>query len=151
MDLPFWMVGIFALAVIFLVVNTIFAELDDSDTVIGNSAEFEQMRNDTVGLLDSLVVFSFYGGFFLILVLAAMTRSTPLMFGVGIMFLVVMVFIAPIFSNTYETIADHADMEATGHTGTDEFFENLPTFVLLGGAAVLIVMRLVGMGGGGRE
>ena len=147
LDIPFIMTSIFFVAVTFLAINTIMTELKGSDSAIGDSTTFDEFTDNSVGILDDLLVFAYFGVFIAAVILAAMTRSTPILFGLGILFLIITVFIAPILSNVYEAVADSSGMEATGHTAQDSFFDDLPTYVLMFGAAVLIALRL----GGGSE
>jgi hypothetical protein len=146
-DITYIMVGAFTVAVIFLVVNTIMYSLADSDTVIGDSADFDEIVAGTVGIMDYLIVFAFFGAFTAAIILAAMTRSTPVMFGVGIVFLIIAVFISPLIANVYSDIVGNPGIEASGHTGLDAFFQNLPTIILIVGSAILLALRM----GGGSE
>lgn len=147
LDIPHLMIAAFFVAITFLVVNTIMMELKESDSAIGDSTQFDEFTDNSVGILDDLLVFAYFGAFIAAVILAAMTRSTPIMFGLGILFLIIVVFISPIISNVYEDVADSSGIESTGHTSQDSFFDNLPTYILMFGAAVMIALRL----GGGSE
>ena len=147
LDIPFLLIGIMSLAITFLVVNTIITALANSDTVIGDSTDFDTFKANTVDLMDYLIVFAFFGGFIASIILAAMTRSTPLMFAFSILFLVIMVFISPIIANVYEVVATNAGIESAGHSGIDLFFQNLPTIILVFGGAIMLAL----LWGGGSE
>lgn len=147
-DIPVFIGIIVGAAVVYLIVSSIFAAIDAKvDTIVGAEAAgaFHNLYNNTVSLLDELTVFAFFSIGIISLYLASLTRSTPILLGVGVVLVMLSVFIAPTFANVYTAIADSSGIDAE-HSAMDGFFNNLPVIVLIFGAAMLLIMAYGGSG-----
>ena len=144
LDIPIYLGIILAGAITYLMLNTLVSNLTAAGGIFADSIWTDFVSN-SFGLLDSLFVFSFIMGFLFIIILAGITRSTPIMFAAGIVMIIVSVFIAPTIANIYNEFATNPSV-AAGHTNLDAFFAVLPTLILVVGG-IIVVVNLVGRGG----
>lgn len=143
-DIVYILIIAFSLSILFVMVGTVGDALD-ADPFFAASGEWMSVSG-TIDNLDSLLPWVIYGFFVAAFIMAAYVRSTPLMFGVGILFLLVIVFVTPFLSNTWETMSADASLTATT-TETDTMWDNMPTTVLIMGCLILIALQI----GGGNE
>ena len=144
LDLPIGMALILASALTFLILNTIVNTLSDQGGIFDRT-EWTTFVNNSFGLLDGLFVFGFFSLFLAAIVMAAVTRSTPIMFGVGVLMVIVSVFLAPTIANIYYEVATNPDISG-GHSNIDSFFSNLPLIVLVVGGVIIVVNLMGGRG-----
>ena len=149
LDIPRSMALILAAGITYLLLNTLVSSLTTAGGIFADPIWTDFVSN-SFGLLDGLFVFGFFSMFLFIIMLAGITRSTPIMFAAGILLIIVSVFLAPIFANIYYEFATATGITATGHTALDAFFGNLPLIILII-AGIVAIVNLVGFGGSGNE
>ena len=142
LDIPLAMGIILGAAITFLILNTIVRTIDGTGAF---GATWTTFVDNSFGLMDSLFVFGFLSLFLAIIIMAAMTKSTPIMFAVGILLLILSVFISPIIANVYNAIATNTAI-STGHSTLDTFFSKFPLIILIVGGIIAVVNMLGGSG-----
>ena len=106
-DNIYLMVGMFASAIVILILASLWSQLSSVDAIWAQADVGSTIKSNTQSFMDNLdwIMLCLYIGTHLsVIVLSFLLRTHPVMFVVSIGIILVMMLIAPVLSNSYETI-----------------------------------------------
>ncbi len=159
----FVIVVLLTFALFFIVLNKVWSEVKDpldeglqsampSDTSVNITETLDDISSGTL-LFDKLIPFILIGLFAFVLITAGAYMNHPIMIFVGIILFGVVILLAVIYSNLYDSITSTPEFASTkAEMGIqDKFMQYLPMIVFLmaiGIGAAIIWSRKSGGGGG---
>lgn len=149
-DIPFLIGGIFAVALVALLVSLVVIEFDDKvqdNTIFNTKAKTAstKMSDDLPNVMDGGIVFLFFSLSLISLVLASLVPIHPVFLIFYIFEWVILIWFGAGISNTYQKIIELNLMAevASKYTFTTHFFHYFPYIIGIFGAILAIVMYKV--------
>ncbi len=156
-DIIFIMIIIFVIAITMIISIKIFTETNNElqqMTLIPNQSK--QLMSDwddkVASLFNGMFLFLFMGVIIAGVVLASRVEVSPGFFVVGIIVFIIAIALAAIFANIYNEISqnDQLKEQADRFSIMNFIMENFPTFMLIPGTLILIVLYAKARAGGGQ-
>ncbi len=150
-DLFLIIIIIFSFAIVFLFAGFIMTEfknvVNESDVPL-NITYFEKGEQALQGFDSGLVIIAF-GGLIAIIIAAFMNKIHPIFFIPAFIVFLILILIAPIFTNVFDAIATSDTLvdTANDYSLMVTFMRNIPIFALVGGIMVMIVLYGKSRGG----
>lgn len=152
-DLPYIISGIFAVALVALLVTHVVSNLNDQvqDNEVFNAgakSASELMVDDIPNVMDGGIVFIFFAMVIISLVLASLVPVHPVFLIFYILEWVLLIWIGAGIANTYQTISEVSVLASTvaQYDFTIFFFQYFPYAVGFAGAILAMVMYKVKRG-----
>lgn len=149
-DLPFIIAGMFSVAVFAFFVTVVLNDFNEQvqlNDIFPDEAKAasEKMSNDFPEVMDSGIVFLFFGMAAVSLILAALIAVHPIFFPFYLLEYIFLIWISAAISNTYQAFVEHPlfAQEASQFGFTIFFFHYFPFAIGMLGAVIAIVMYKV--------